>query len=229
MVDAPLSLAILGGTGALGAGLAMRWARAGRQVVIGSRDPAKAEAAAADFTARAGVDGIRGLANPAAAAAAEIAVLTVPFAHHRLMLEAVQAEVQGKIFVDATVPLVPPKVRTVQLPPGGSAAKAAQAFLGERVRVVSAFHNVAADRLADLGQEIDCDVLVCGNDPAARETVVQLAGAAGLRAWHAGRIENSVVAEALTSALIFINRHYKIDGSGLRITGAARPEAGLNG
>ena len=219
-------LAVLGGTGALGAGLAMRCALAGYPVVVGSRNQAKAAAAAADFNARAGIEQIRGLANPDAAAAADVAILTVPFAHHQGMLEAVRDAIQGKIFVDATVPLVPPKVRTVQLPPGGSVAKASQAYLGNQVRVVSAFQNVAADRLADLGREIDCDVLVCGNDPAARETVVQLAAAAGLRAWHAGRIDNSVVAESLTSALIFINRHYKIEGSGLRITGAVGTETG---
>jgi hypothetical protein len=127
--------------------------------------------------------------------------------------------VQGKIVVDVTVPLVPPKVRTVQLPEGGSCAGAAQDQLGEDVRVVSAFQNVAAAHLADIGHTIDCDVLVCGNDPEARETVVGLAADAGMKAWHAGVIANSAVAEALTSALIFMNGRYKIDGAGIRITG----------
>jgi NADPH-dependent F420 reductase len=114
---------------------------------------------------------------------------------------------------------MPPKVRTVHLPPEGSAAKAAQTFLGEDVRVVSAFQNVAATHLQDLSHDIDCDILVCGNDPDAREQVVQLATDAGMKAWHAGQIANSVVAEALTSALIFMNNRYKIDGAGIRITG----------
>ena len=126
---------------------------------------------------------------------------------------------EGNIFVDVTVPLVPPKVRTVHIPEGGSCAKAAQEFLGKGVRVVSAFQSVAATHLDDLGHDIDCDVLVCGNDPEARETVVQLALDAGMKAWHAGVIANSIVAEAMTSSLIFINNRYKIDGAGLRITG----------
>lgn len=219
MTESLPTIAILGGTGALGAGLAMRWAKSGYAVAVGSREAAKAEAAAESFNAKAGVDTIRGLDNPGAAAASEIVVLTVPYANHQRMLEAVKAEVQGKIFIDVTVPLMPPKVRTVQLPEGGSSAKAAQQFLGDDVRVVSAFQNVAADHLADLDHAIDCDVLVCGNDPAAREAVLTLVTAAGLRGWHAGRIDNSTVAEALTSALIFMNGHYGIDGAGIRITG----------
>ena len=219
MTESLPTIAILGGTGALGAGLAMRWAKAGYSVTVGSRESAKAETAAESFNAKAGVDTIRGLDNPGAAAASDIVVLTVPYANHQRMLEAVKAAVQGKIFIDVTVPLMPPKVRTVQLPEGGSAAKAAQRFLGDDVRVVSAFQNVAADHLADLDHAIDCDVLVCGNDPAGREAVLTLVQAAGLRGWHAGRIDNSTVAEALTSALIFMNRHYGIDGAGIRITG----------
>ncbi len=227
MTDDKKTIAILGGTGALGAGLAMRWARAGHAIVIGSRRLEGAEQAAADFNAKAGLSTIRGLENPAAAAAAEIVVLTVPYAHHAGMLEAVRAEVQGKIFVDVTVPLVPPKVRTVQLPPEGSAAKAAQDYLGDEVRVVSAFQNVAADHLSDLDHAIDCDVLVCGNDKAARQVVVDLCGPLGLKGWHAGRIDNSAAAEALTSILIFLNGTYKIDGAGIRITGdpQAEPDA----
>jgi NADPH-dependent F420 reductase len=127
--------------------------------------------------------------------------------------------VSGKIVIDVTVPLMPPKVRTVHLPEEGSCAKAAQIQLGEDVRVVSAFQNVAAAHLNELDHAIDCDVLVCGNDPEARAIVVSLAEEADMRAWQAGRIDNSVVAEALTSALIFMNRHYKIEGAGIRITG----------
>ena len=135
------------------------------------------------------------------------------------MLEAIKAGCQGKIMVDVTVPLMPPKVRTVHLPEHGSAGKGAQIFLGNGVRVVSAFQNVAADHLTELDHDIDCDILVCGNDADARECVVGLAEDASMRAWHGGRIENAVVAEALTSALIFMNNRYKIPGSGIRITG----------
>ena len=116
-------------------------------------------------------------------------------------------------------PLVPPKVARVQLPAGGSAAKEAQAFLGDGVQVVSAFQNVAADLLQDETSRIDCDVLVCGNKREAREAVVKLAEAAGLKAWHAGPIDNSAAAEALTSVLIFINRNGGVDHAGIRITG----------
>ena len=219
MTDNKQTLAILGGTGDLGTGLARRWAKAGHRVIIGSRSAESgARAAAALQEAVPGADA-EGMDNAAAAAAGEIVVLTVPYANHQPMLEVAKAHVQGKIFVDVTVPLMPPKVRTVHLPEAGSAAKAAQLFLGEEVRVVSAFQNIAATHLQDLDHAIDCDVLVCGNDQDARETVVKLSGDAGMKAWHAGRIENSVVAEALTSTLIFMNARYKIDGAGIRITG----------
>ena len=121
--------------------------------------------------------------------------------------------------IDVTVPLMPPKVMRVQMPRGGSAAKRAQELLGESVRVVSAFQNVAAAHLTDLNHHIDCDVLVCGNDKTAREEVIQLAAAAGMKGWHAGSIDNSAVAESLTSVLIFLNKNYKIKGAGIRITG----------
>ena len=131
----------------------------------------------------------------------------------------------GKILIDATAPLVPPKVARVQLPEGGSATAAIQALLGDAVRVVSAFQNISASHLDDLDHDIDCEVLVCGDDPAARGTVVALAADIGLTAWHAGPIANSAAAEALTSVMIFMNRHYKSQGSGIRVTGLPRPKA----
>lgn len=212
-------IAIVGGTGDLGSGLAKRWARAGHEIVVGSRDAGRAAETAAKFNEEAGTSSISGMENADAAAAADIVVLTVPYANHAPTLEAIRDKVKGKIVVDVTVPLMPPKVRTVQLPEGGSCAKAAQEQLGEDVRVVSAFQNVAAAHLADLDHAIDCDVLVCGNDPDARETVVKLAEDASMKAWHAGVIANSAIAEALTSGLIFMNGRYKIDGAGIRITG----------
>jgi NADPH-dependent F420 reductase len=160
--DKDKTIAVIGGTGALGSGLALRWAKAGHRVIIGSRDGARAIDAAAELAAQAGAD-ITGKENADAAAAGDIVVLTVPYSHHRITLEAIRPHLDGKILIDVTVPLVPPKVRTVQLPEEGSAAKAAQLFLGEEVRVVSAFQNVAASHLADLDHGIDCDVFVCGN------------------------------------------------------------------
>ena len=167
-----MKIAVIGGTGDLGAGLAMRWARAGHDIVVGSRDAGRAAEAGERLNAAAGTSTITGLENAAAAAASEVVALTVPFANHGPMLEVIGPHLAGKILIDVTVPLVPPKVRTVQLPEAGSAAKAAQELLGEEVRVVSAFQNVAAAHLSDLDHEIDCDVLVCGNDPQAREVVV---------------------------------------------------------
>jgi 8-hydroxy-5-deazaflavin:NADPH oxidoreductase len=212
------TLALIGGTGDLGTGLAMRWVAAGYPVIIGSRAAAKAADAAARLAPAAGAPAPRGLANAAAAAAADVVVITVPFASHEAILAEIRESVAGKVVVDATVPLVPPRVARVQLPPNDSAAVAAQKALGEAARVVSAFHNVAALKLQK-GEPIDCDVLVFGDRPEDREVAIRLAQDAGLRALHAGPLANSAAAEALTSVLIGINRTYKVEGAGIRITG----------
>jgi NADPH-dependent F420 reductase len=219
MVSASKKNTIVGGSGALGAGLAKRWARKDHQIIIGSRDEKRASEAASRLNNEAGTKSIVGMENKEASENGEIVVLTVPFSNHMSTLSLIAPALDNKILIDVTVPLVPPKVRTVHIPEGGSCAKAAQEFLGKAVRVVSAFQSVAATHLDDLEHEIDCDVLVCGNDPEAREVVVELASDADMKAWHAGVIANSIVAEAMTSSLIFMNNRYKIDGAGLRITG----------
>jgi NADPH-dependent F420 reductase len=211
-------IAVIGGTGDLGGGLARRWAKAGYPVIIGSRAKEKAEAAVAEILAEAPGATVTGDENTAAAAAADIVVLTVPFANQRPNLEAIRPALAGKILIDATVPLVPPKVARVQLPPEGSAAVAAQQILGPEVNVVSAFQNVGAAHLRE-EHHVECDVLVAGDSVEARDTVIELVAAAGLRGFHAGPLVNSVVAESLTSVLIGINRRYGIDGAGIRITG----------
>ena len=211
-------IAILGGTGDLGTGLAGRWSRAGYPVVIGSRTLDKAEAALADLRHRHPETTARAATNTDAAQAADIVVLTVPAAHQIATLAGVQAHLAGKILVDVTVPLVPPKVGTVQLPAEGSAGKRAQEFLGDGVMVVSAFQNVAANLLQQ-EVEIECDVLVAGNKKAARDKVIELVGAAGMTGWHAGPIENSAAAEALTSVLIQINRRHPISHAGIKLVG----------
>jgi NADPH-dependent F420 reductase len=214
-------IAIVGGTGALGGGLAMRCARAGLSVAIGSRDPARAEAAAREIAVQTGNPAITGHDNAGAAALGDIVFVTVPFASQAATLASIRPVCAGRIVVDTTVPLVPPKVARVQLPAEGSAAAVAAAALGPEVRLVTGLHNISA---AKLGQEGDpgCDVLVFGDDVEAREAVVGLAGRIGLRAFHAGPLDNSVAAEAMTSVLISINRRYKVaDGAGLRITGIA--------
>jgi 8-hydroxy-5-deazaflavin:NADPH oxidoreductase len=212
------TLAIIGGTGTLGSGLARRLAAAGYAIVLGSRSAEKAAEAARALSAPAGSPQPRGASNAEAAKAASIVIVTVPWASQAQILDDIAPHVAGKLVVDATVPLVPPRVARVQLPPEHSAALAAQKRLGAGVRVVSAFHNVAGHKL-QTDAAIDCDVLVFGDDPGDREVVLALAKAAGLRGVHAGPLANSVAAEALTSVLIGINRTYKVDGAGIRITG----------
>lgn len=212
------TIAILGGTGAEGSGLALRWAHAGYPVIIGSRNADKAAQVCAQMNATLKRSAVTHESYLAAATAAQIIVLCVPYAVQRATVEEVRAALNGKILVDTTVPLVPPKVMRVQLPEGGSAVAAIQDLLGESVRVVSAFQNVAAHLLQDLACKVECDVLVCGNDVPARETVIKLAGDIGLRGIHAGQIGNSAAAEALTSILIAINSRYKTHGAGIRIT-----------
>jgi len=215
-------LSILGGTGDLGTGLARRWAQAGYQVIIGSRTQEKAEAAVADLRevmAERGIGAVtvQAMENLEAASAADIVTLTVPFAHQAGTLEHVSAALQGKILIDVTVPLVPPRVARVQLPEQGSAGQIAQEILGEEVSVVSAFQNVAAAHLQE-GRGVDCDVLVCGDKKEAREQVIALVEAAGMRGFHAGMINNAAAAEALTSVLITINKQYGCH-AGIKISG----------
>jgi len=221
---APLSIAVLGGTGQQGSGLALRWANAGHKVMLGSRSADKAEKAVAALNQRLGREALRGMDNRSAAAAAEIVVLAVPYAAQRFSVEEVREALAGKILIDVTVPLVPPRVARVQLPEGGSAVEAIQKLLGEQTRVVSAFQNVSAHYLAELDRVIECDVLVCGDDKDAREVAVRLAADAGLRGVHAGVLANSAASEALTSALIAVNRHYKVPAAGIRITGVFEGE-----
>jgi 8-hydroxy-5-deazaflavin:NADPH oxidoreductase len=218
-------IAILGGTGAQGSGLALRLVAAGHAVTIGSRDADKARGAAAEASARLGKT-IGGADNRGAAGGAEIVFLTVPHAVQRATVEDVLDQLQGKILVDATAPLVPPKVSVVQLPDGQSAVAAIQKLVGKTVRVVSALQNISARHLGDLDHTIDCDALVCGDDKNACDIVIALCADMGLRGLYAGPIRNSAAAEALTSVLITINRRYKVPGgAGIRITGIPEKDA----
>jgi len=211
-------IAILGGTGDLGTGLAIRWARAGHKIIIGSRTQEKADAAVAALKEISPATDAQAMVNEAAAEAGNLVVLTVPFALQLSTLESVKASLIGKILIDVTVPLVPPAVGKVQLPEGGSAGKLAQDLLGEEVMVVTAFQNIAA-HLLQQDVAIECDVLVAGNKKAARDKVIELAAQAGMTGYHAGPIENSAAAEALTSILIQINRRHDISHSGIKIIG----------
>lgn len=213
------TIAVLGGAGKEGSGLALRWADAGHDIWIGSRDAARAAEAADVINAKVGRDAAKGADNATAAKAGEIVVLAVPYKAQQPLAAEVSDALTGKILIDVTVPLVPPKVSTVQLPEGGSAAVALQNMLGADVRVVSAFQNISSTHLNELGHDIDCDVLVSSDDEAAADLVVELARQIGLGAWNVGVLANATVAEALTSALIALNKRYKVPGAGIRITG----------
>ncbi len=212
------TIAILGGTGDLGTGLAIRWSKAGYKIVIGSRTLEKAQAAVAALQEISPETPAEAMENLDASEAGQIVVLTVPAEHQISTLDYVKDNLKGKILVDVTVPLVPPKVGTVQLPPEGSAGKRAQEFLGEEVMVVTAYQNIAA-HLLQQDVTIECDVLVCGNKKVAREKVIQLTEDAGMNGWHAGPVANSAAAEALTSILIQINRGGILSHSGIKIIG----------
>lgn len=217
-----LSIAVLGGTGKEGRGLAYRWAKAGYHVFIGSRTAEKAESAAKEVMEMLNGDAlVDGADNRTAAQKSNIVVLTVPYSAHKDTLKTVRDVLKGKLFVDVTVPLVPPKVATVQMPAAGSAAQEAKQILGEGVEVCSAFQNISHEHLLD-DSDVECDVLVTGTSKDARTETIKLVEAAGLNGWDAGPIENSVVVEGLTSVLIGINRKYGSTHAGIKITGVER-------
>ena len=206
-------ISLLGGTGDLGTGLATRLLKAGYKVIIGSRTLEKAQLAERSLGKNT-----KGLLNKDAALQGEIIILTVPFAHQRGIVEECKTQLKGKLFIDTTVPLMPPKVATVQLPSEGSAAEIAQKILGDDVRVVSAFQNNSAELLQS-DKENDCDVLVCGNKKEWRQEVIDLVNTLGMKGWHAGMLPNSAAVEAMTSVLISINKHHAISHSGIKVTG----------
>lgn len=210
--------AVLGGAGALGSGLVRRLAMAGHQVVIGSRNPDGAAGLVEALKAATGNARIAAAGYAEAAAQASIVILAVPFAAQQAAIEAARPHLSGKLLVDCTVPLVPPKVGLVQLPQAGCAAVLARDAAGEGVDVASAFHNVSA-RLLEGDAAIDCDVLVFADDAAVRARAAAVVTACGMRPIEGGPLQNSAAAEALTSVLIQINRRYKSGHAGIRITG----------
>jgi len=210
-------IGIIGGTGSLGSGLALRWLAAGHTILVGSRNQAKASAMVAEITAKSDVKPITGVTNAEAATRGEIIVLTVPFAAHQTTLEEIYEHVQGKVVLDTTVPLKPPRVARVSLPERGSAAAMTQDYLGEHVSVVSALHTVSAAHLSNLDHKLNGHVLICGNQKTSRQTIADLIEDLGLKGWHGGAIENSAASEALTSAMIFMNKYYQFAGTGIQI------------
>lgn len=225
MSDLP-RITVVGGTGALGNAIAVRLASAGAAVVIGSRDGEKAAAVGRAMSEATGAS-VTGTDNASAAQSGEIVFVTVPSASQVDTLRAVRAALEGKIVVDATVPLVPPKVARVQLPPEGSAARRAAATLGEGVRLVTGFHTVSAKKLA-AGGAVDGDILLFGDDVAARQRVVDLCALMGVRGLHGGVLDNAVAAEAMTSVLIAINKRYGVaEGAVIKVGGVEEASAGV--
>ncbi len=214
-----MSVAILGGTGKEGSGLAKRWALNGYRVIIGSRSEERAIQRVEELNAELDGDYLTGMGNADAAQSADIVVLSVPYSAHEATLDGVKDYLYGKVLVDISVPLQPPDVRTVYVPDGLSAALEAQATLGDSVKVIAAFQNVSAVKLADPNVVVDCDVLVCGDDDDAKADVIRLVEGAGMRGIDAGSLDNSVAVEALTPVLLYINKQYGVKGAGIRITG----------
>lgn len=218
-------IAIIGGTGKEGKGLAYRWAKAGHQIIIGSRDPSKASEAATDLKKML-PEGVRlsGLVNEDAARECQIAVLTIPYSAHQNTIESLKSFLRNKLVIDVTVPLTPPKVTQVQMPKAGSAAQEALLILGEGSLLAAAFQNISYENLLNDSEDSNCDVLVTGTSKESRNITLNLVKEAGFIGWDAGPIENSVVLEGLTSVLIGINRQYKTSHAGIRITGVVRTD-----
>lgn len=213
-----MRIAIVGGSGKEGQGLALGWARAGLEIVIGSRVLERAIRAAEQVNQAVGGAAARGMLNRDAANTGEIVVLTVPYDAHEATLRDIQPGVRGKILVDVTVPIDPEKPRRLRVPSGGSATEEAQALLGPETRVVAAFQNISHTHLGQ-GDAVDCDVLVCGDYADARQEVIKLTGLLGLRGLEVGPARNARVVEGLTALLMEINRRYKSRRAGIRITG----------
>lgn len=214
-----MRIGIVGGTGREGRGLALRWAAKGHEIVVGSRDAGRAAEKARELSSElgAGAGSIAGGSNEEAASC-EMVLLTVPYAAHADTLKGLKGALAGKIVIDITVPLAPPKVTQVNLPQGTSAALEAQLMLDPTTRVVATLHHVSSAHLGEPGHAIDCDVLVCADDQGARDAAIKLVEDLGLRALDAGVLKNAVALESLTPVLLHLNRKYKTN-TGLRITG----------
>ena len=213
-----MNIAILGGTGKEGAGLAARWAKLGHSIVIGSRDAERAKSKAAELRDVAHAIPIVGHTNAEAAALGELVVIALPANGLPNTLPEVRQACRGKVVVSTVVPLTFGGPRLFTPPPAGSSAEEAQALLPE-ARVVAAFHHIAAHELADAEHPIDCDLLICGQDAAAKEAVTQLGRSMGLRVLDVGALSNAGPLEGITAVLATINRRYKLKNSGIKISG----------
>ena len=214
-----MKIGIVGGTGKEGSGLGMRWAQAGHEILIGSRDPARARAKAEELTAQVPGARIDGASNRDVATAADVVVLTVPATGLASTLPEVKEACRGKIVISTVVPLSFGGGRLFTPPPQGSSAEEAQELLGPEARVVAAFHHVAAHELSAADHPLECDLLLCGADAEARKLVAELGHSMGLRPVEVGALTNAGPLEAITAVLATINRRYKLKNSGIKITG----------
>ncbi len=217
-----MKIAILGGTGPEGGGLGLRWAQAGHDVIVGSRQAEKGERVAEELKSRlpeAARQRLTGTDNLAAIQQADIAVLAVPYSGQERTLAGLEAALAGKLLLTVVVPLGEKAARVWRPPSGLAAAEEARQQLGEGARVVAAFQNISAHHLEDPDHPVDCDVLVCGDDKADKQVILDLCTDAGMRGVDAGPLQNASVAEGLTSVLIGINIRHKIKNAGIRITG----------
>ena len=212
-----MRIGVIGGTGKEGRGLSVRWAKAGHELALGSRDPERAKDCAREL--RAGSLAVEGGSNAEACRHADVVVLCVPYAAHAETLTGLRDALAGKVLVDITVPLKPPKVRRVHLPAGRAAALEAQAILTLGTKVVAALHHVSSVHLSDPSHVVDCDVLVCSDDDEARRTTIALVKDLGLRGLDAGPLENAIALESLTPVLLHLNKTYGSAGTGIRFTG----------
>jgi len=227
------TIAIIGGTGAEGTGLALRWARTGERIVIGSRDAERAKMAAAKIRERAGIaskEQLTGAENADAAASADIVVVTVPFLSQATTLKSIKERLKpGTVLIDATVPLAAgiggAATRTLGVWQGSAAEQAAE-IVGKEILVASTFHHLSAEKL-DADAPVDCDAIICSNHEAARAKAAELAEKIpGVRAINGGRLENARTLEQMTALLIAINVRYKVHDAGFRVTGL--PIAGFS-
>jgi len=213
-----MKIAILGGTGPEGAGLAFRWSQAGHEIIIGSRVKENAVAKADELNQKIGSARVTGRINREAASAGEIVVLAIPYPGLASLLPEVRSACQSKVVVSAVVPLTFGRGRLFTPPPAGSAAEEAQELLGAGARVVAGFHHVAADALLSPAP-VQCDLLIAGNHSDAKESVAQLGRAIGLRVLDAGPLSNAGPLEGITALLATLNRKYKTRHSGIIVTG----------
>jgi 8-hydroxy-5-deazaflavin:NADPH oxidoreductase len=213
-----VNIAILGGTGKEGAGLAVRWAKLGHSIVIGSRDAERARTKAAELRDVAHAIPIVGHTNAEAAGLGDVVVVALPAAGLGSTLPEVREACRGKVVVSTVVPLAFGGPRLFTPPAAGSSAEEVQSLLPE-ARVVAAFHHIAAHELVDPGHPIECDLLLCGRDAAAKETVSELGRSMGLRVLDVGALSNAGPLEGITAVLATINRRYKLKNSGIKITG----------